>query len=167
MKKNLILLAAFYSLNTLSQSFVILHEAPDSFAKILTSTISKEIYPDKTFLDFSISQQTTCLEEGSCFDEIGKLSSDTNVIYLSRYQNEFESFIYLTFIDLKSKKVTRSLGKSCEFCTKLEQIDMVKSLLIGNIQVQLDYTMISNTRRNLIIELKIYIYQKLIFYNRL
>tara|TARA_B100000401_G_C52808852_1_gene722539 strand:- start:2062 stop:3213 length:1152 start_codon:yes stop_codon:yes gene_type:complete len=132
MKKNLILLATFLSLNTLSQNFVILHEAPDSFAKILTSTISKEIYPDKTFLDFSISQQTTCLEEGSCFDEIGKLSSDTTVIYLSRYQNEFESFIYLTFIDLKSKKVTRSLGKSCEFCTKLEQIDMVKSLLIGN-----------------------------------
>jgi len=132
MKKNLILLATFLSLNSYSQNFVVLHDNPDNFAKILTSTISKEIYPDKNFLDFSISQQATCLEESNCFQEIGKLSDNTTVIYLSRYQIEFERYIYLTFIDLDDKVVSRSLGASCEFCTKLEQIDMIKTLLIDN-----------------------------------
>tara|TARA_B100000575_G_C23140296_1_gene663405 strand:- start:2374 stop:3525 length:1152 start_codon:yes stop_codon:yes gene_type:complete len=132
MKKSLILLAAFFSLNSYSQNFVVLHDNPDNFAKILTSTIAKEIYPDKTFIDFSLSQQTACIEEGNCFEEIGKLSDNTTVIYLSRYQIEFERYMYLTFINLNDKIVTRSLGTSCEFCTKLQQIDMIKALLVDN-----------------------------------
>jgi len=132
MKKNLILIAAFFSLNSLSQNFIVLHDNPDNFAKILTSTIAKEIYPNRSFIDFSLSQQAICIEEGNCFEEIGKLSDDTTVIYLSRYQIDFERYIYLTFINLNDKVVTRSLGSSCEFCTKLEQINMIKALLIDN-----------------------------------
>ena len=54
------------------------------------------------------------------------------MIYLSRYQIEFERYVYLTFINLNDKIVTRSLGTSCEFCTKLQQIDMIKALLVDN-----------------------------------
>jgi len=132
MKKNLILIASFLSLSSYSQNFVVLHDNPDNFAKILTSTIAKEIYPNRNFIDFSLSEQTACKEEGYCFKEIGKLSDDTTVIYISRYQMGFERYLYVTFINLKDKVVQRSLGTSCEFCTKLEQIDMIKALLIDN-----------------------------------
>jgi hypothetical protein len=64
MKYKLTFITFFLSIHTFTAEYVFLSSSPDSFSEILGSTIKKEIYAEEDFIEFSLDEQISCLEEG-------------------------------------------------------------------------------------------------------